>query len=120
MRKQYVTINDMGTSRHNPQREDYYEPEVQAPFQPGAVDPRRGRTLISDIEMSGKFTPSVEPPPPLQYAVNDDVGCQQVMRHVMSCPLCSKVYSPDPMVYYMIIAILSAVVIVLLVRKNNI
>ena len=126
MRKQYVSINDMGTSRQNPQREPYYEPELQPPFQPGVVDPRKGRTLITDIEESAKFTPShvVEeikrPVPHVAQYRNDDVGCQDVMRHVMSCPLCSKIYTPDPMLYYMIIAILAAVVVVLLVRKNTI
>jgi len=122
MRKQYVSINDMGTSRQNPQREPYYEPELQAPFQPGVVDPRKGRTLISDIEVSSKFTPPahVEERPAPNYVLHTDPGCQDVMRHVVSCPLCSRIYTPDPMIYYMVIAILAAVVVVLLVRKNTI
>lgn len=114
MRKQYVSINDMGTSRQNPQREPYYE--SQAPFQPGAVDPRKGRTLIADIEESPHAVEEIQRPHVAQY--NDDVGCQDVVRHIMACPLCSKIYTPDPMLYYMIIAILAAVVVVLLLRKN--
>ena len=121
MRKQYVSINDMGTSRQNPQREPYYEPELQAPFQPGVVDPRKGRTLISDIEVSSGFAAPVpaERPAP-NYVSHTDPGCRDVMQHVVSCPLCSRVYTPDPMIYYMVIAILAAVVVALLVRKNTI
>ncbi len=136
----YVSIEEMGTSRQSPKREEYYNNSQTQPNQPQASQfsqPQpmapvfaKGRTLIRDIDASDAVVPQSAPPPvympPQSFSYSSqkqnaaEPSCSDVARHIASCPLCNRVYNPDPMVYYMVIAVLVAIIAILLFRKLNI
>lgn len=47
---------------------------------------------------------------------NKDITCQQVLKHISNCPICSKFYNNDRTVYIIIIVIL--IIICLLLFKK--
>ena len=47
---------------------------------------------------------------------NSDITCQQVLKHISNCPICSKFYNNDRTVYIIIIVIL--IIISLLLFKK--
>jgi hypothetical protein len=71
-------------------------PEPKGEVRPVKYAPR------AFVQTSGDFTPRIT--------------CTDVAEHVSSCPVCSRLYIQDPLVYYMIIAVLVIVIAMLLLR----
>ena len=57
--------------------------------------------------------PSVKRSAPFAQSVT----CPDIAGHVSNCPVCSRIYMQDPLVYYMIIAVLVIVIAMLLLRQ---
>lgn len=115
MRKQYISIQDMGT----PQQNSFNNPDT--PVIPVFT---KGRTSIDTIEerinnyhpsYSKEKQPYIEPPYIEQ--TNNKNPCYETASHISSCLLCQKLFNQDPVIYMMIIAILITIIIVLVMKR---
>lgn len=120
----------MGTAMQNPARDG--SPAFAAPVYnsapPQAISRanwhKTGRTPIAEIE-DGDGPAEPLPLPVLERSrapepAKPQPSCIDAMAHCMQCPLCSQLYAArDPLVYYIIIAVLSITLVMLLIQRRN-
>ena len=125
MRKSYVSISELGTSSQNPKHSPGPESFVP-PF-------TKGKTSITDIESmyDGELDPASEPEPVVVKPVKprrvkkqvlnqrDEPTCRDIAMHTKSCPVCSKLYKQDLLFPIIIFSIMSAIIIILILKLNS-
>lgn len=115
MRKEYVSINEMGTAAQNPRRENYMD--AQSVYVPPF---NKGKTSIDDIEkhiVNEPIIPMYNEQPRRIY--NERPKCSDIGDHLSSCALCRNVFMSDPLIPIMIITILISIIIILVLRLNT-
>ena len=116
MRKQYVSIQDMGTSKQNSWNQSNT---------PNIPIFSKGRTSIDTIEDRTNYSSSSSQDISKNHEMNKYIqpvvntnSCYDSASHMSSCPLCQKLFNNDPIIYIMIIAILVSIIIILIMKRT--
>jgi hypothetical protein len=104
----YGDVSNGSTFRSRPgqrlQNQDMYDYNSSAPF--------RQQPMMQNSEYPSEIYENFDPitlPPQI-----DNFNCRDIANHILNCPVCSKLYKDNKILYYIIIAILILIVAILL------